>query len=75
MRLPDFFGVPRSIRFIIVVSFTAVSVSITALLGVGLYRIFARHTEQLLTESSVGKFGRLSQEYAFPLGRGLLCLD
>lgn len=61
MRVPDFFGIPRSIRFIIVVSFTAVSVSITALLGVGLYRIFARHTEQLLTESSAQLLHRVSE--------------
>ena len=61
MRVPDFLGIPRSIRFIIVVSFTAVSVSITALLGVGLYRIFARHTEQLLTESSAQLLHRVSE--------------
>ena len=61
MRLPEIFTLPRSIRFIIVVAFTAVSVSITGLLGVGLYRIFARHTEQLLTESSAQLLHRVSE--------------
>lgn len=60
-RAALFGGIPRTIRFTILLSFSVVSVLCTSVLAISLYRLFARRSQQQLTESTEQLLGRVSE--------------